>query len=90
MNVILLKVSSCKFGLTKVAYMQNISDLSDLVSSGRDRKAEEIAFEEECALKSLAFRAERFVKFSHLTYILKFISIHQTLFLLIRVAKPYD
>ncbi|XP_050256828.1 uncharacterized protein LOC126702215 [Quercus robur] len=39
--------------------LQNTSDLSDLVSSGRDRKPEELAFSEECALKSLSFRAER-------------------------------
>ena len=38
---------------------QNVADLSDLVSSGRDRKPEEVSFSEECALKSLAFRAER-------------------------------
>ncbi|XP_021905502.1 signal recognition particle subunit SRP68 [Carica papaya] len=40
--------------------LQNTADLSDLVSSGRDRKPEEVAFAEECQLKSLAFRAERF------------------------------
>ncbi|CAF2144940.1 unnamed protein product [Brassica napus] len=39
--------------------LQNVADLSDLVSSGRDRKPEEIAFEEECERKNLAFRAER-------------------------------
>ncbi|GAV92389.1 hypothetical protein CFOL_v3_35768, partial [Cephalotus follicularis] len=39
--------------------LQNTADLSDLVSSGRDRKPEEEAFAEECVLKSLAFRAER-------------------------------
>ncbi|KAK6927840.1 Signal recognition particle subunit SRP68 [Dillenia turbinata] len=39
--------------------LQNTADLSDLVSSGRDRKAEEMAFAEECAVKSLAFRAQR-------------------------------
>ncbi|CAB4280412.1 unnamed protein product [Prunus armeniaca] len=39
--------------------LQNTSDLSDLVSSGRDRKPEEVAFAEDCELKSLAFRAER-------------------------------
>ncbi|EXC54207.1 hypothetical protein L484_001395 [Morus notabilis] len=39
--------------------LQNTADLSDLISSGRDRKPEEVAFAEECALKSLAFRAER-------------------------------
>ncbi|KAL5549146.1 hypothetical protein UlMin_004377 [Ulmus minor] len=39
--------------------LQNTSDLSDLVSSGRDRTPEEVAFAEECELKSLAFRAER-------------------------------
>ncbi|OMO52364.1 putative Signal recognition particle 68 kDa protein [Corchorus olitorius] len=37
----------------------NTADLSDLVSSGRDRKPEEVTFGEECQLKSLAFRAER-------------------------------
>ncbi|XP_075661478.1 uncharacterized protein LOC142631243 [Castanea sativa] len=39
--------------------LQNTADLSDLVSSGRDTKPEELAFSEECALKSLSFRAER-------------------------------
>ncbi|XP_052183397.1 uncharacterized protein LOC127795639 isoform X2 [Diospyros lotus] len=39
--------------------LQNTTDLSDLVNSGRDRRPEELAFAEECALKSLAFRAER-------------------------------
>nr|GMC61251.1 signal recognition particle subunit SRP68 [Ipomoea batatas] len=39
--------------------LQNISDLSDLVSSGRDRKPEELAFAEECELKSMVFRAQR-------------------------------
>ncbi|XAR67842.1 hypothetical protein NMG60_11002767 [Bertholletia excelsa] len=39
--------------------LQNAADLTDLISSGRDRKPEELAFEEECAFKSLAFRAER-------------------------------
>jgi len=39
--------------------LQNTADLSDLVSSGRDRKPDELAFSEECALKSLSFRAER-------------------------------
>ncbi|XP_059443395.1 uncharacterized protein LOC132175459 [Corylus avellana] len=39
--------------------LQNTADLSDLVNSGRDRKPEELAFSEECALKSLSFRAER-------------------------------
>ncbi|KAK6913535.1 Signal recognition particle subunit SRP68 [Dillenia turbinata] len=39
--------------------LQNTADLSDLVSSGRDRKPEEMAFAEECAVKSLAFRAQR-------------------------------
>ncbi|XP_058226495.1 uncharacterized protein LOC131335245 isoform X1 [Rhododendron vialii] len=39
--------------------LQNTADLSDLVSSGRDRKSEELAFAEECALKTLVFRAER-------------------------------
>ncbi|CAF1921440.1 unnamed protein product [Brassica napus] len=33
--------------------LQNVADLSDLVSSGRDRKPEEIAFEEECERKKL-------------------------------------
>lgn len=39
--------------------LQNTSDLSDLVSSGRDQKPEEVSFAEECSCKSLAFRAER-------------------------------
>ncbi|KAA8531360.1 hypothetical protein F0562_006069 [Nyssa sinensis] len=39
--------------------LQNTADLSDLVSSGRDRKPEEVAFAEECAFRSLVLRAER-------------------------------
>ncbi|KAF5743652.1 Signal recognition particle-related / SRP-related isoform 3 [Tripterygium wilfordii] len=39
--------------------LQNTTDLSDLVSSGRDRTREEVVFAEECSLRSLAFRAER-------------------------------
>ncbi|KAJ8534958.1 hypothetical protein K7X08_016686 [Anisodus acutangulus] len=39
--------------------LQNTADLSDLVSSGRDRKMEEIALGEECEMKSMVFRAER-------------------------------
>lgn len=39
--------------------LQNTADLSDLVSSGRDRKLEEVALAEECELKSMVFRAER-------------------------------
>ncbi|KAL3529077.1 hypothetical protein ACH5RR_008399 [Cinchona calisaya] len=39
--------------------LQNAADLSDLVSSGGDRKPEELAFAEECELKSLVFRADR-------------------------------
>lgn len=39
--------------------LQNTADLSDLVSSGRDRKPEEVAFAEECEIKSSIFRAER-------------------------------
>ncbi|CAH9121506.1 unnamed protein product [Cuscuta epithymum] len=39
--------------------LQNTSDLSDLVSSGRDRKAEEVALAEECESKSMVFRAHR-------------------------------
>ncbi|KAI7752335.1 hypothetical protein M8C21_014822 [Ambrosia artemisiifolia] len=38
--------------------LQNTSDLSDLLSSGRDRKEEEVALYEECEIKSLIFRAE--------------------------------
>lgn len=41
--------------------MQNTSDLSDLVSSVREQTPEEVIFAEECMLKSLVFRAERFV-----------------------------
>jgi len=40
--------------------LQNTADLSDLVSSGRDRKMEEVALAEECELKSMVFRVERF------------------------------
>ncbi|KAL3373403.1 hypothetical protein AABB24_005407 [Solanum stoloniferum] len=39
--------------------LQNTADLFDLVSSGRDRKMEEVALAEECELKSMVFRAER-------------------------------
>ncbi|KAG6746238.1 hypothetical protein POTOM_050769 [Populus tomentosa] len=39
--------------------LQNTADLSDLVSSGRDRKPEEVAFTEDCDLRSTAFRAQR-------------------------------
>lgn len=39
--------------------LQNTSDLSDLVSSGRDQKPEEVSFAEECSCKSMAFQAER-------------------------------
>jgi hypothetical protein len=42
-------------------FWQNTTDLSDLVSSARDRSAEEVAFAEEYILKGSAFRAERFV-----------------------------
>lgn len=44
-----------------IYFLQNIADLSDLVSSGRDRRQEEVTFAEECSLKSLAFRGERFL-----------------------------
>ncbi|KMZ76070.1 hypothetical protein ZOSMA_107G00680 [Zostera marina] len=39
--------------------LQNITDLIDLVTSGRDRNIEEVAFSEEYVLKGLVFRAER-------------------------------
>ncbi|KAF5177744.1 Signal recognition particle subunit srp68 [Thalictrum thalictroides] len=39
--------------------IQNIEDLTELVSSGRDRKPEEVAFCEEYDFKGLVFRAER-------------------------------
>lgn len=39
--------------------LQNTADLSDLVSSGRDIKPEELALVEECTFISLVFRAER-------------------------------
>ncbi|KAF6169655.1 hypothetical protein GIB67_004047 [Kingdonia uniflora] len=39
--------------------IQNTTDLSDLVSSGRDRQPEEVAYAEEYVLKCLVFRAER-------------------------------
>lgn len=42
---------------------QNTADLSDLVSSGRDRKSEEVAFAEECEIKGSIFRAERLASF---------------------------
>lgn len=50
--------------LEPMLFLQNTADLSDLISSGRDRKPEEVAFAEECALKSLAFRAERFASYA--------------------------
>lgn len=40
--------------------LQNVTDLSDLATSGRDRNAEEEAFAEELAVKSLGFRAGRY------------------------------
>ncbi|CAN6443184.1 unnamed protein product [Victoria cruziana] len=40
--------------------IQNATDLTDLVSSGRERKEEEIAFAKEYELKSSVYRAERF------------------------------
>ena len=46
---------------------QNTADLSDLVSSGRDKNPEEVSFSEECACKSLAFRAERFTSLEQLS-----------------------
>ncbi|KAL9231566.1 hypothetical protein vseg_006781 [Gypsophila vaccaria] len=39
--------------------LQNVADLSDLVTSGRDMKPEEAVFADECTLKSSFFRAER-------------------------------
>lgn len=39
--------------------LQNTTDLTDLVSSGRDKNEEENAFVHEYELKDLAFRAER-------------------------------
>lgn len=39
--------------------IQNSTDLSDLVSSGRDRNPEEVNFAEGCLLKCLVFRADR-------------------------------
>ncbi|KAF2311640.1 hypothetical protein GH714_025454 [Hevea brasiliensis] len=39
--------------------LQNTSDLSDLVCSGRDTKHEEVAFSEDCAVRNLAFRSQR-------------------------------
>ncbi|KAK1319784.1 hypothetical protein QJS10_CPB04g00547 [Acorus calamus] len=39
--------------------IQNTNDLTDLVSSGRERKQEEVDFSEEYILKGLIFRAER-------------------------------
>ncbi|GER45536.1 signal recognition particle subunit SRP68 [Striga asiatica] len=40
--------------------LQNTADLTDLVSSGRDRKQEEVTFAEECELQSFVFRAESY------------------------------
>ncbi|WOL14699.1 signal recognition particle subunit SRP68 [Canna indica] len=39
--------------------IQNTSDLSDLVSSGKNRNPEEVAFVEECVIKGSVYRAER-------------------------------
>ncbi|KAF3457900.1 hypothetical protein FNV43_RR02560 [Rhamnella rubrinervis] len=47
------------FYISNITTLENTFDLSDLVSSGRDRKPEEVTFAEECELKSLAFRVER-------------------------------
>jgi hypothetical protein len=41
--------------------LQNTTDLTDLVSSGRDKNEEENSFVHEYELKGLAFRAERSV-----------------------------
>jgi signal recognition particle subunit SRP68 len=41
--------------------LQNTTDLTDLVISGRDKNEEENSFVHEYALKGLAFRAERSV-----------------------------
>lgn len=63
-TVLVAFIMSDKTGLDTCSYfLQNTADLSDLVSSGRDRKSEELAFAEECALKSLVFRAERFASY---------------------------
>jgi hypothetical protein len=42
-------------------FFQNVTDLTDLVSSGRNKNEEENSFIHEYELKGLAFRAERFV-----------------------------
>lgn len=55
--------------LDRSCILQNTADLSDLVSSGRDKKPEEISFAEECSCKSLAFRAERFASFKQLLFL---------------------
>ncbi|CAN0915913.1 Signal recognition particle subunit SRP68 [Linum grandiflorum] len=39
--------------------LQNADDLSELVSSRKERTSEEVAFAEECGRRRLAFRAER-------------------------------
>ncbi|CAN1138253.1 Signal recognition particle subunit SRP68 [Linum perenne] len=39
--------------------LQNSDDLSELVSSRKERTSEEVAFAEECGRRRLAFRAER-------------------------------
>lgn len=48
--------------------LQNSTDLSDLVSSGRDSNPEEVAFAEECLLNCSVFRAERLVIFSFMQH----------------------
>ncbi|KAJ3676581.1 hypothetical protein LUZ60_003993 [Juncus effusus] len=72
-NLLLIKVAKSKFAKNKDEkgtkpeelvrlydlLIQNITDLSDLVSSARDRTSEEISFAEDFALKGFAFRAER-------------------------------
>lgn len=55
----LCKCNSCV--IFPFIYRQNTSDLSDLVSSGRDRNPEEVALVEECVIKGTVFRAERLV-----------------------------
>ncbi|KAM7272999.1 hypothetical protein ACFE04_027663 [Oxalis oulophora] len=57
--------------------LQNTADLSDLVSSGRDRKPEEIAFADECECKSLAFRAQRYGSFNWMLESVRYCPLHR-------------
>jgi len=53
---------TCVLLLVGNCLLQNTTDLTDLVSSGRNKNEEENSFIHEYELKGLAFRAERFVQ----------------------------